>query len=85
MGPKCFGRWVYGALQVLVWVKWATGSYLLGEYPPEYDSQSKDENGILVYSSAFTYDNGILVYSSAFWLNALLAGVRFKWHYARLS
>lgn len=25
MGIKGFGRWLYGALQILIWVKWATG------------------------------------------------------------
>jgi len=81
LGPKCFGRWLYSALQILVWVKWGIGSYLLGEYPPEYDSESKEENGITVYYSSFLYDNGILVYSSAFLLNAILAGVRAHWQY----
>lgn len=66
---KCFGRWLYSALHILVWIKWGVGSYLLGEYPPEYDSQ-------------ISFDNGILVYSSAFLLNSILAGVRVDWHYS---
>ena len=25
------GKWVYGALQALIWIKWAIGSYMLGD------------------------------------------------------
>jgi len=83
-GVKAFGRWIYSALQGLVWVKWAIGSYLLGERLSKYDSGPittavyKNKNG----SRAPKWtDNGILVYSSAFLLNAILAGVRGKWDY----
>lgn len=69
LGIKVFGKWLYSALHVLVWVKWVVGSYLLGEYPPEYESE-------------IDYDNGILVYSSIFLLNAVLAGVRGSWKYS---
>lgn len=68
LGIKVFGKWLYSALHVLVWVKWGVGSYLLGEYPPEYESE-------------IDYDNGILVYSSLFLLNSVLAGVRVSWKY----
>lgn len=37
------GRWVYSALQLLVWVKWAIGSYLLGLYSPDYDPGYRGE------------------------------------------
>ena len=80
VGPKYFDRWVYGALRVLVWVKWVTRGYLLGDYLVEIDSQSRDENGILLYFYVFNYYNGILVYFSAFWLNTIFAGVWGKWH-----
>lgn len=66
------GRWVYSALQLLVWVKWAIGSYLLGVYSPDYDPGYRGEQSKWV-------DNGTLVYSSAFLLNAVLAGVRGDW------
>lgn len=61
-------KWFY-SLYILVWIKWAVGSFLLGEYPPEYDSE-------------FDYGNGILVYSSAFLLNSALAGARSNWQYS---
>nr|ADE76886.1 unknown [Picea sitchensis] len=83
---KGFGRWVYSALQGLVWVKWGTGSYLLGDYSPEHvhrpSSTTTLEPGLetLDYSSAKWVDHGSLVYSSAFLLNAVLAGVRGKWN-----
>jgi len=82
LGTKGFGRWVYSALQVLVWVKWGIGCYVLGEYSPEYvhrpsrtitmDSGHK----ILAHSSGRWTDHGILVYSSAFLFNAVLSAVR---------
>lgn len=84
-GIKGFGRWIYSALQGLVWVKWGIGSYLLGEYSPEHESgvfrtsfhpDSLDEHSMWI-------KGGILVYSSAFWLNSTLAGVRTraKWEH----
>nr|ABK24775.1 unknown [Picea sitchensis] len=69
LGIEVFGKWLYIALHVLVWVKWGVGSYLLGEYPPEYESE-------------FHYGNGILVYSSVFLLSSVLAGIRGDWHYS---
>lgn len=82
---KGIGRWVYGALQLLVWVKWGIGSSILGAYSPEYVSTSserhKDANGrlILKYSSAKWVDEGSLVYSSSFLLNAVMVGVMGDW------
>jgi hypothetical protein len=69
LGIKGFGKWFQSALHILVWVKWMVGSYLLGEYPPEYESE-------------FHYGNGILVYSSVFLLSSVLAGIRGDWHYS---
>lgn len=95
-GIKGFGRWIYSALQILVWVKWAAGSYLLGErlsnsdsgpiMTTVYESKEKlDESKEKLDKSKEKLhkwtDNGILVYSSAFLLNAFLAGVRGKWKY----
>jgi hypothetical protein len=70
-GMKAFGKWIYSALQTLVWVKWGVGSYLLGEYSPEYNTSRR----------SWGNEGGILVYTSAFLLNAILAGVRGKWQY----
>ena len=61
------GRWVYGVFQILVWVKWAGGSYILTK------KNSSEFFGINPHGW------GILLYSSAFFLNAVLAGVRCKW------
>lgn len=41
-----FRKWVYSALQALVWVKWGLGSYIL-------DKNLTDNSGVLVFSSAF--------------------------------
>jgi hypothetical protein len=65
-GEKYIGRWIYGALQALVWLKWAAGSYILNfEKSQEFLGESPHTWGILVHSSAFM-------------LNAVLAGVRCK-------
>lgn len=74
-------RWIYSALQVLVWVKWAAGSYLLGERLSKYDSGPIMTETLAASRAKQWTDNGILVYSSAFLLNAFLAGVRGKWDY----
>lgn len=67
LGIKGFGRWVYSVLQILVWVKWAVGSFCLtGEISIEFRGRNPGAWGILPYSSAFM-------------LNAVLAGVRCKW------
>jgi hypothetical protein len=82
LGTKGFGRWVYSALQGLVWVKWGIGSYLLGEYSPEYVHRPSRTTTMgsghetMAYSSGRWIDNGILVYSSAFLFNAVLSAVR---------
>jgi hypothetical protein len=39
LGIKVFGRWIYSAVHGLVWVKWSIGSYLLGQYSPDYEGQ----------------------------------------------
>jgi hypothetical protein len=63
-------------------VKWAIGSYLLGERLPKYDSGPIMTDVYQNKNPARKWtDNGILVYSSAFLLNAILAGVRGKWDY----
>ena len=41
-----FRKWVYSAVQALVWVKWGLGSYILDKY-------LTDNSGVLVLSSAF--------------------------------
>lgn len=64
---KDLGRWLYGALQILIWLKWATGSYLLDE-----------ENSEAFYGRV-PHRTSLIYYSSAFWINAVLAGVRCKW------
>lgn len=74
-------RWIYSALQVLVWVKWAAGSYLLGEHLSKYDCGPIMTERLAASRPKKWTDNGILVYSSAFLLNAFLAGVRGKWDY----
>lgn len=79
-GIKGFGRWIYSALQVLIWVKWAAGSYLLGERLSNSDSGPIMTTVDKEKHHKWT-DSGILVYSSAFLLNAFLAGVRGKWKY----
>lgn len=82
---KRIGRWVYGALQLLVWVKWLSGSFILGAYSPEYvptrAKRKKGEDGgaFLDYSSAQWDDEGSLVYSSSFLLNAVMVGVMGDW------
>lgn len=71
VGIKSFHRWVYGAVQVLVWLKWGIGSYLLGQYMPRERSRPP-----------WTYGKtGMYMYASAFWLNAILAGARAKWEF----
>jgi hypothetical protein len=72
----------------LVWVKWGIGSYLLGEFSPEFDSRQGrwGVDGTIVMSrgrrlTGNRFQSGTLVYSSAFLLNAILAGVRSKWQY----
>lgn len=82
-GRKGFDRWrwIYSALQVLVWVKWAAGSYLLGERLSKYDCGPIMTERLAASRGEKWTDNGILVYSSAFLLNAFLAGVRGKWDY----
>lgn len=87
LGIKGFGRWVYVALQGLVWVKWGIGSCILDEYFEIIDSrQQRLHNKFLPYSCSrkgrYTFESGILVYSSAFFLNAILAGARAKWTYS---
>jgi len=72
LGIKTFGRWVYGAVQGLVWVKWATGSYLLGQYIPRQRSPTARPHG----------STGMYMYSSSFFLNAILAGARAKWDFS---
>lgn len=82
---KGIGRWVYGALQLLVWFKWGIGSAILGAYSPEYVSTSaergKDNDGrvILKYSSANWVDEGTMVYCSSFFLNSVMVGVMGDW------
>jgi hypothetical protein len=67
LGMKVFGRWIYGAFQILVWVKWATGSYVLNHgISSEFFGRIPEERLALPYSFAFL-------------LNAVLAGVRCKW------
>lgn len=87
-GIRSFGRWVYSAMLGLVWVKWGIGSYLLGEFSPEFDSRQGrwGVDGTIVMSrgrrlTGNRFQSGTLVYSSAFLLNAILAGVRSKWQY----
>lgn len=41
-----FRKWVYSAVQALVWVKWGMGSYIL-------DTDLRDNSGVLVLCSAF--------------------------------
>lgn len=76
LGIKGFGKWTYSAIQVLVWVKWAFGSYFLGSY-------SYEKNKALA-AWAFDVSAGHgLMCASAFLLNAILAGVRGQWKYAQ--
>nr|ABK21800.1 unknown [Picea sitchensis] len=71
-GEKYIGRWIYGALQALVWLKWAAGSYILNfEKSREFLGETPHTWGVLVHSSAFM-------------LNAVLAGVRCKWKLSKL-
>ena len=65
------GKWVYGALQALIWIKWAIGSYMLGDCNERVAGKG----------NRFSFQRGTIVYSSAFMLNAVLAGVRGKWAY----
>nr|ADE77196.1 unknown [Picea sitchensis] len=81
VGINVFGKWIYSAVQGLVWVKWGIGSYLLSEYSPEFDYRVSGSPLLANHYSFRWTDNGILVYSSAFLLNAILAGVRGKWDY----
>jgi len=67
LGIRGFRRWIYGALQILVWAKWATGSYFLNHRNSrEFFGESLNRWEVLMYSSAPL-------------LNAVLAGVRCKW------
>lgn len=78
-GIKGFGRWIYSALQGLVWVKWAANNYVLSELVSKYDY---DPIMCIVYETKrnaysgekWTY-NVIFVYSFEFLLNAFLVGV----------
>lgn len=79
------GRWVYSALQILIWVKWGIGSYLLGDRDDRVDysrlqktSDGKGTEGDNWFLD-LVYSHGVMVYSTAFMLNAILAGVRGKW------
>jgi hypothetical protein len=81
LGVKGFGKWVYSAMQILVWVKWGIGSYLMDKFLNELHSTEcgrHTDGNILGYSSHrwsnYRLESGILVYSSAFFLNAILAG-----------
>lgn len=38
------GRWVYSALQILIWVKWGIGSYLLGDRDDRVDYSRLQKN-----------------------------------------
>lgn len=71
VGIKRFHRWVYGAVQGLVWLKWGIGSYLLGQYIPRERDRPPRAYG----------KTGMYMYASAFWLNATLAGARAKWEF----
>jgi hypothetical protein len=89
LGVKGFGKWVYSAMQILVWVKWGIGSYLMDKFLNELHSTEcgrRTDGNILGYSSrrwsSYRLESGILVYSSAFLLNAILAAVRAKWTYS---
>lgn len=66
MGIKVFGKWVYSALQVLVWVKWAIGGDILEKYSQASSGDKPHEWKAFVFSTAFL-------------LNAALAGARSKW------
>jgi hypothetical protein len=67
LGIRGFRRWIYGALQILVWAKWATGSHFLNKRNSrEFFGKSLNRWEVLMYSSAPL-------------LNAVLAGVRCKW------
>jgi len=67
LGMKVFGRWIYGAFQILVWVKWATGNYVLNhEISSDFFGRIREEWLTLLCSSVFL-------------LNAVLAGGRCKW------
>jgi hypothetical protein len=86
LGIKGFGKWVYAALQGLVWVKWGIGSIILDEFMEEFDTrQQRTSNTIHPYPNGrgtrYRFESGILVYS-AFFLNAILAGVRANWTYS---
>ena len=77
---------IYSAMQGLVWVKWAIGSYLLGERLPKHESgpvmTTEYEKDCTKKQKPRWTDNGILVYSSAFFLNSILAGIRGQWQYS---
>lgn len=68
VGIKPFDRWVYGAVQGLVWAKWGIGTYLIGQYVDETELTHKS--------------TGKYMCSSAFFLNAILAGARAKWQFS---
>jgi hypothetical protein len=79
LGVKGFGKWVYNAMQILVWVKWGIVSYIMDKFLNELHSKECGwciDGNILGYSScrwsSYRLENGILVYSSMFFLNAIL-------------
>jgi hypothetical protein len=77
LGIKGFGRWTYSAIQLLVWVKWGLGSYLLRVY-------SYDDYTTRLAPWAFDVSAGHgLMCASAFLLNAILVGVRGQWKYSQ--
>jgi hypothetical protein len=67
LGIKAFGKWIYGALQILVWLKWVLGSAFL----------LRDIHGEFFGKTPSTWKS--LAYSSPFLLNAVLAEVRSRW------
>lgn len=76
VGIKAYGRWIYSALQALVWVKWGCGTSFLGAYSYDYDR--------IVVPWAYDVSAGHgLMCASAFFLNAILAGVRGQWKYSQ--
>lgn len=77
-------RWVYGALHLLVWVKWGIGSSILGAYSIEHVPKIPDrptDSGPkrVKYTPANWFEEGSLVYSSSFVLNAVMVGVMGDW------
>lgn len=68
LGAEGFGNWLYSAVQILVFLKWMAGCYILdGETWRQFHG----------WTSPSTRD--FLPYSSAFLLNGALAGVRATW------